>query len=152
MRRTQTRLPGIPRMMAGRLVASLAAEFPRMSSILEAGVRPEARGLDSPASGPDSLRSSLCCRGQLRRWVGRGRSSRAGARDLGSQCCRLGDRRRSRRSARVSGVMRTSGGAGPRTGGIGGVTLAWRRAASSCNKESWLEKYQEIKNNWGKQQ
>ena len=59
---------------------------------------------------------------------------------------------RSRRSARVSGVMRASWGAGPGTGGIGGVTLAWRRAASSCNKESWLEKYQEIKNNRGKQQ
>ena len=93
MGRTQTLLPGIPRMMAGRLVASLAAEFPRMSSILEAGVRPEARGQDSPASGPDSLRSSLCCRGQLRRWAGRGRSSLAGARVLGSHCCRLGGRR-----------------------------------------------------------
>lgn len=84
---------GNPRMTAGRWVASLAAEFPRMSSILEAGGRPEARGQDSPASGPDSLRSSLCCKGQLRRWAGHGRSSRAGARDLGSQCFPLGGRR-----------------------------------------------------------
>ena len=93
MRRTQTLLPGIPRMTAGRWAASQAAEFPMMSSILEAGVRPEARGQGSPASDPDSLRSSLCCRGQLRRWAGRGRSSRAGARDLGSQCYPLGGRR-----------------------------------------------------------
>ena len=60
--------------------------------MLEAGVLPEVRGQDSPASGPGSLHSSLCCRGQLRRLAGRGHSSLAGARDQGSQRYHQGGR------------------------------------------------------------
>ena len=60
-RRTQTLLPGNPRMKAGRWAECRAVEFQRMSSMLEAGVLPEVRGQDSPASGPGSLHSSLCC-------------------------------------------------------------------------------------------
>lgn len=143
MRRTQALLPGIPRMTAGRWVASLAAEFPRMSSTLEAGGRPEARGQDSPASGPDSLRSSLCCKGQLRRWAGHGRSSRAGARDLGSQCFPLGGRREVQEVR--PGIQGHEDLRGDR---------AWHRGDRRGNPgleeghqllqhESWLEKYLE---------
>ena len=60
--------------------------------MLEAGVLPEVRGQDSPASGPGSLHSSLCCRGQLRRLAARGHSSLAEGRDLGSQRYHQGGR------------------------------------------------------------
>jgi len=61
---------GIPRMTAGRWEESLAAVFPRMSSILEAGDLPEDLGQDIPASGLGILRSSLGCLCS-RRWVDR---------------------------------------------------------------------------------
>ena len=76
--------PGIPRMTAGRWEESLAAVFPRMSSILEAGDLPEDLGQDIPASGLGILRSSLGCLCS-RRWVDRELcSSRVEGRDPGS--------------------------------------------------------------------
>ena len=69
-------------MMAGRWVAPLAAEFPRMNSTLEAVDLPEDLDQDSQASGQGNLRSSLCCRDQLLRLVDHGLcSSQEGGRD-----------------------------------------------------------------------
>ena len=71
-------------MTAGRWEESLAAVFPRMSSILEAGDLPEDLGQDIPASGLGILRSSLGCLCS-RRWVDRELcSSRVEGRDPGS--------------------------------------------------------------------